>query len=244
MHKIHSSFLVTLFVSSFLPINAVFAQSILEKVFSESFDWGPGVAGRERVSAGMPIDNMRVANSSLIWKINNGRAVFGGSAGEGKGFLELGPSGNTSLSVPVSPRESFKIEFEAEISFSEERNVRGLMVGFQSANPQNNLLINQTTDRLFLRFNANGQVVMVSAGGDFETQDRSAPVPFSNGDRVRVELERSRGAIVVNGSIHNITRNVGSNVSIPFYRAAQLSEFAINQTGHTDVKIFHLDFYQ
>lgn len=245
MTKIVYSLFIALSASClFLPTTAAFSQAPLEKVFSESFDWGKGVEGRARVGAGISIDGARVMDSLLIWNLRNGRAVFGGSSGDGNGFLELGPSRNASISVPVAAGSAFKIELEAEVAFSDERSVSGLFLGFQSANPQNNLMHNQSSDRLYLRFNADGQIIMVSAGGELETQDRSASVPFNNGDRVRLQLELKRNANVVNGSIHNITRSVSTNVSIPFYGGNHLSELAINQTGHTDVKIFRVDFYQ
>ena len=157
----------------------------------ENFDWGPGVPGREAVTAGTSVDGLRVQSGDAVLKDSGVvRSVLAGTSGVGRGSLDM---------KGVNSVVGFNHEFSGVTVITTSgkfypgkttRGLRGFWLGIQTANPDNKLLNNQATDHLVVQLNSAGAVVFRSVVGGVTNQavGPKGTIELKPGDLVKMEL--------------------------------------------------------
>jgi len=157
----------------------------------ETFDWGPGVPGRESLTTGTPIRGIRAQPVDAVFQESTtDRSVFSGAGGVGRGvLLAKGMNNAVGFNYPASAITVIKAEGKFYPGDT-ARGVRGFWVGVQSAKPDNPLLNNQTTDRLSVQLNPSGAIILKAVVGGVTNTATGAngSIKFSPGDLVKMEL--------------------------------------------------------
>ena len=138
-----------------LVLFAVAAFKVQAKVLvSDTFSWGAGVSNRTSVTLGTTISNKVPERgvSGTTWNVTSGTAVFGGVAGYGNGLLTLG--GNSAVTVSNTPAGMVT----AVMKWVVPSGSNSACMGWQVATPSTNLLVNQTTDKIYCRVSGAGVI--------------------------------------------------------------------------------------
>jgi hypothetical protein len=157
----------------------------------ENFDWGLGVPGRETITAGAPVDNVRVQSGDVVLKDSGVvRSVFAGESGPGRGALEMKGANNV---VGFTHALSGVTVVTASGKFypgNTTRGIRGFWLGVQTAKPDNKLLNNQKTDHLVVQVGSSGAIIFRSVVGGVTNQSAGikGTIEFKPGDLVKMEL--------------------------------------------------------
>jgi len=162
----------------------VYAGSVVE-----SFDWGPGVPGRELFVAGSSVNGVLVQSGNAVFQESaSDHSVFSSASGPGRGVLLMkGLNNAVGFNYPVSGVTIVKAEGRL---YPGDGQVRGFWIGCQSSAADNQLLNNQTTDRLAVQMNSSGAIIFRSVVGGVTNQAVGAdgPIQFAPGDLVKMEL--------------------------------------------------------
>jgi len=162
----------------------VYAGSILE-----SFDWGPGVPGRENIAAGTPIRGLRVQFGDATFQdMKTDGGIFYNASGPGRGALLMkGLNNAVGFNYPVSGITVIKAEGKF---YPGDRKMCGFWAGVQSISADNQLLNNQTTDRIAVQQNPSGAVILRAIIGGVTNQAvaTDGTMHFASGDLVKLEL--------------------------------------------------------
>ena len=139
------TYALILFVVATLQVHA-------KVLVSDTFSWGTGVSNRTSITLGTTISNKspECGVSGIVWNVSSGTAVFGGTAGYGNGLLTLG--GNSAVTVSNTPAGMVT----AVMNWAVPSGTNSACVGWQVAMPSTNLLINQTTDKIYCRVSGAG----------------------------------------------------------------------------------------
>lgn len=121
---------------------------------SDTFSWGAGVSNRTSVTLGTTINGKSPERgvSGTTWNVTSGAAVFGGTAGYGNGLLTL--DGNSAITVSNTPAGMVT----AVMKWAVPSGTNSACMGWQVAMPSTNLLINQTTDKIYCRVSDAGVI--------------------------------------------------------------------------------------
>ncbi|MFA6173388.1 MAG: hypothetical protein WC334_09160 [Kiritimatiellales bacterium] len=156
---------------------------------AENFDWGPGVPGREAFAAGTPVNGVLAQSGNAVFQeYANDHSVFSGAKGVGRGALLMkGLNNSVGFNYPVSGVTVVKAEGRL---YPGDGQVRGFWIGCQSAAADNQLLNNQTTDRLAVQLNSSGAIIFRAVVGGVTNQavGPDGPITFTPGDLVKMEL--------------------------------------------------------
>ena len=162
----------------------VYAGSILE-----SFDWGPGVPGRETIAAGTPIRGLRTQFGDAVFQdMKTDGGIFYNASGPGRGALLMkGLNNAVGFNYPVSGITVIKAEGKF---YPGDRKMCGFWIGVQSVSADNQLINNQTTDRIAVQLNPSGAIIfrVVVGGVTNQAVATDGTMPFASGDLVKMEL--------------------------------------------------------
>ena len=214
-----------IFVLTLWSVNG-FSQRIYD-----SFSWGAGVAGRETITTGAIINGFAIENGGGTWDVGNGTVVFEGVAGIGNGRLSM-TGNNAVLKTDYSvTNQSGALRITVTGIFTPGASgVRGFFAGFQAVSPDNNLLNNQTSDKLFLQMNNSGGLTFRSViGGVTNNATGSDSLTWNSGDEVTLSFDvdiRNKKAIATITAGNAVTRELSWTGENPDWNV-----FAVNQTG-------------
>lgn len=206
----------------------------------ESFDWGPGVPGREFFTIGWPVQGVRVQYGDVVFrKLAEDSCNFSGESGPGRGMLSMkGKNNAVGFDYPVSGTAVMKAEGRF---YPGDIHIRGFWIGFQSATPDNLLLSNQSTDCIFVQVSFTGNIILRSVIGGITTSavGSAGPIRFSPGDLVKIELAvdtNKKTAMVT------VTGAGADNVKVRKLqwssdKTPDLGTAVINQTGYGEVQV-------
>jgi hypothetical protein len=123
-------------------------------LIADTFSWGAGVSRRTSITSGTTISNQFPERgvSGAVWKVTSGSAVFSGSAGYGNGFLTLGGS----PAVTISNIPGGKVT--AVMQWAVPSGTNSACMGWQTGVPDTNLLVSQTTDKIYCRVSGSGVI--------------------------------------------------------------------------------------
>jgi len=166
-----------------LGLCAITAFQIQANVLvSDTFSWGAGVSNRTSVTLGTTISNKTPERgvSGTTWNVTSGAAVFGGTAGYGNGLLTL--DGNSAVTVSNTPAGMVT----AVMNWAVPSGTNNACMGWQVATPSTNLLVNQTTDKIYCRVSGEG---LIDLAGRIGTNTVSAQTNIVlSGTNVQIRL--------------------------------------------------------
>jgi hypothetical protein len=206
----------------------------------ENFDWGPGVPGREAVAAGDRINGVRVQFGDAVFQdMKTDGGIFYNASGPGRGALLMKGLNNTvGFNYPVSGMTVIKTEGRF---YPGDRNMCGFWLGVQSKGADNQLLNNQTTDRIAVQLNPAGAIIfrVIVGGVTNQAVATDGVMKFASGDLVKMELtintaERIATVKVTGAGVGNVRVRT---VQWPAGKQPDWSTVMINQTGNGQLLI-------
>jgi len=178
-----------MYIKQMCAMLVMLGSSVYAGPVVENFDWGPGVPGRESFTAGSPVNGILVQSGNAVFQESTSdHSVFSGMSGSGRGTLLMkGLNNSVGFNYPVSGITVMKTEGRF---YPGERKMCGFWIGVQSTAADNQLLNNQTTDRLAVQVNPSGAIIFRSVVGGVTNQASGSdgPIQFSPGDLVKMEL--------------------------------------------------------
>ena len=207
---------------------------------SDTFSWGAGVSNRISCTNGTSIVGL-YAETGGIW-VRSGSAVFSGTAGYGNGRLLMTGS-SSSIKTPVDPPAITTVVATVKGKFTPgPSGTRGFYLGFQVAT-NNQLLINQTTDKIYARVDQAGTVSLVSIVGGV-TNNATSSFAFTSGDMVNMRLTlfpvAKTATLTLTGS--DLTNCAVCTLTWPA-STTNWNTLSVNATGSSTLELYDVGCY-